>query len=117
MKKIICLFIILSVLKAEAQQSALFKMKYLPNRNYDLATNMTMDFNVDLSGNEDIIEKLKSQGISPPIVANMTMSINGHTQTGAAGKNNIFPMTTSIKVDQIKVKIGANEIPIYAGKR
>ncbi|MDB5091384.1 MAG: hypothetical protein JWR09_5378 [Mucilaginibacter sp.] len=112
MKKSICLLLLLFVFKAEAQKSVLFKMKYLPNRTYTMGTSMTMNFNVDLSGNEDIIEKIKAEGFTQPIKANIAMSTSGNTKTGAPGADNVTPMIMAYKIEQISVKIGEKAIPV-----
>lgn len=112
MKKIIFLLLLLFAFKAEAQKSVLFKMKYSPNRTYATVTGVTMNFDVNLSGNEEIIEKIKSEGITQPIKANIAMTMSGNTKTGSPGADNVFPMVMSYKLEQISVKIGEKEIPI-----
>lgn len=112
MKKLIFLFLIALAVNAQAQKGIVFKMKYLPNHTYTMATGMTMNFDVNLSGNEDIVEKLKTQGITQPMKANLTMSLIGNTKTGQAAADNVFPMTVAYKLDQIAVKIGDKNIPM-----
>lgn len=112
MKKLICLFLIVLAVNAQAQKGVIFKMKYQPNHNYTMATGMTMNFDVNLSGNEDIIEKLKAQGFTQPMKANMTMNLSGNTKTGQAAANDIFPMSVTYKFDQMSVKIGDRDIPM-----
>jgi hypothetical protein len=112
MKKIFCLFLIAAAFKANAQKSILFKMKYLPDHSYAMNTNMTMKFNVTLSGDDNVIQKIESQGITQPILANMDMAMSGNTKTGKTGANGAFPMTTTFKLDSMKVKVGANAIPM-----
>ena len=112
MKKLICLFFIVLAVNAQAQKGVVFKMKYLPNHTYTMATGVTMNFDVNLSGNEDIIEKLKAQGFTQPMKASMTMSLTGNTKTGQAAADNVFPMAVTYKLDQVSVKIGDKDIPM-----
>jgi len=112
MKKIIFLILLLFVFKAEAQKSVTFKMKYLPNHNYQAAVNMDIKCNITISGDEQVIEKLKSQGMTQPISLNMNMKMNGDTKTGVAGANNTFPLAMTFKLDQIEGTLNGNPIPI-----
>ncbi|MEO6977104.1 MAG: hypothetical protein ABI113_01960, partial [Mucilaginibacter sp.] len=97
---------------AQAQKAIVFKMKYLPNHAYAMATGMTMKFDVNLSGNEDIIEKLKTQGITQPMKATMVMSLSGNTKTGQTAADEVFPMTVTYKLDSMSVKIADKDIPM-----
>jgi hypothetical protein len=114
MKKLIFLFLIALAVNAQAQKAIVFKMKYLPNHSYAMATGMTMKFDVNLSGNEDIIEKLKTQGITQPMKATMVMSLSGNTKTGQAAADEVFPMTVTYKLDSMSVKIADKDIPMPA---
>ena len=112
MKKIFLLPLLLLVIKAEAQQSVVFKMKYLPNRTYDAATTLSMNANITLSGDTNIIAKLKSKGVIQPITLNMETSINGSTKTGPADANNNIPITINYKIGQISISFNGKKIDV-----
>jgi len=112
MKKIFLLSLLFFVIKAEAQQSVVFKMKYLPNRTYDAATTLSMNANITLSGDTNIIAKLKSKGVIQPITLNMETSINGSTKTGPADANNNIPITINYKIGQISISFNGKKIDV-----
>ena len=116
MKKLIYLSLLLFVFKAEAQQSAIFKIKYLPNHNYNGTVNMDLNCHITLTGNDTIISKLTSQGITQPITANVKMKMDGSTQTGAVGPGNLFPLTMKYKFDDLSVDVSGKSIPIPTDK-
>jgi hypothetical protein len=112
MKKIFLLLLLLFVLKAEAQQSVIFKMKYQPNHSYDAVTTLVINGNVNLSGDTNIIKKLTSQGITQPIILNLEININGNTKTGSTGTSNNFPLTMKYDVNQINITVNGKKINI-----
>lgn len=83
MKKLIFLFLLLFVFNAEAQQSVIYKMKYLPNRDYDGQVSMNINCNIALAGDTQITNKLKSQGITQPVAFDMNMKMTGDIKTGS----------------------------------
>jgi hypothetical protein len=73
-----------------------------------------MNVNVDLSGNDELINQLKSQGFGKPVIAKMGLDMSGNIKTGQTGTNSIFPVVTSFKVDQLNIKVGEKDIPMPA---
>ena len=59
MKKVIGLLLLFFVLKVNAQKSVIFKMQYLPDRNYDAVISMDFNCKAALSGDEKILDILK----------------------------------------------------------
>ncbi len=117
MKKVLLITIMASFVSLViAQKSVTFKMKYLPNHNYDMAMNMAMNFKVNLSGNDDIISKLESQGITQPLNADVKMDMGGNTKTGNAAADGTFPMTMNIKLNNVSVQLSGKDIPIPTDK-
>jgi hypothetical protein len=112
MKKLLYLSLLLVGLNAEAQKGVVFKMKFLPNHDYNGAVNMTINCKVNLSGDKDVLDKLTAQGITIPVNANVEIKMAGDTKTGARGSNDIFPVTMTYKVDQLAVNLNGKDIPI-----
>jgi hypothetical protein len=116
MKNIIFLSLLLLGFKAEAQKGIIFKIKYLPNHTYSGAINIAMNCNATLSGNDTIISKLTSQGITQPITADITLKMDGNTQTSAVDADGTFPLTMKYKFDDLSADINGNSIPIPTEK-
>jgi hypothetical protein len=112
MKKIIILLLLLIAFKAEAQKSVTFKFKYLPDHNYTGGLNMTINGNVTLKGDTQMINRLKAQGISQPMALNVAMKMDGDTKTGSPDANGIFPLVMSYKMDTLNVNVGGKAVPI-----
>ncbi|HVW95711.1 MAG TPA: hypothetical protein VHA56_07065 [Mucilaginibacter sp.] len=115
MNKALLFFVfLLACLKLSAQKSTTFRMQYAPGHTYAMTTEMSMDFNVDLSGDQDITDKLSAQGITSPVKATMTMTMEGNTQTGEADGQHVFPVTMKVNLDKMTMKLGERDIPIPA---
>jgi hypothetical protein len=112
MKKLLYLSLLLIGFNAEAQKGVVFKMKFLPDHDYNGTVNITINCNVNLSGDNDVLDKIKAQGITIPVVANVAMKMAGDTKTGARGSNGIFPVTMSYKIDQLAVNLSGKDIPV-----
>jgi hypothetical protein len=112
MKKIIILLLLLFAFKAEAQKSVTFKFKYLPNHDYGGTLSMGINCSVTLKGDTQITNKLKAQGISQPVILNVTVKMNGNTKTGSPDANGVFPLVMNYKMDTLNVNVGGKAIPI-----
>jgi hypothetical protein len=117
MKKLfIYALLCLCAYQTKAQESILFKIKYSPNKNYDSKVTMNMDCNVNLSGDTAMLNKLKSQGMTPPFAVNMEMGMNGNIKSGAVGAGKIFPLQIGFSFDHLNMKVNGNEIPVPTDK-
>lgn len=114
MKKCIYLLLLFIVFKAEAQEGVVLKMKYLPGHVYDSGIMMVIDCKISVAGDSTLLNQIKSQGITFPVVLNMAISMNGLTKTGSTGKNGVFPLTMSYKMDSLKLIVSGKQIPIPA---
>jgi hypothetical protein len=110
----LCLLALLcfSLTQLKAQNGVVFKIKYLPNHNYQTSVNMNMKLNVNLNGDTALISKLKSQGITQPVNANLAIGINGNIKTGALGADNTFPLNMDYKVANLTVNANGKDVPI-----
>jgi len=116
MKKILYLFLLLSAVKLQAQQSATFKTSYLPNHTYDGAINLKAVCNVNLSGNDTIIAKITAKGIPLPLNANLDMKMGMSTKTGPANADQSIPASMKISFDDLGVVLNGNKLPIPMDK-
>lgn len=113
MKKIYLLALLcLGITQLKAQDGVVFKVKYFPNHNYQTAVNVGIKVNATLSGDTALINKLKSQGITQPVIASITMGLNGSMKTGAQGADNTFPLNMDYKITNLDVKANDKQIPI-----
>jgi hypothetical protein len=116
MKKLIYALLLLAATQVNAQKSVLLKMKYAPNHRYLAAMQINLDFKAALSGDDDMVAKLKSQGIAQPLAVSMAMTMNGVTQTGAPNAKNNFPFTLDYKLSHITGSLNGNAMPIPPNK-
>jgi len=112
MKKVLYLVLLLSAIKLQAQQSATFKISYLPNHTYDGAINLKAVCHVNLSGNDTIIEKITAKGIPLPLTANLEMKMGLSTKTGAEMADQSIPASMKISFDDLGVELNGNKLPI-----
>ncbi len=113
MKKL-CLYILLciSFVQLKAQNGVVFKVKYLPNRNYQVSINVGMKINATLSGDTALISKLNSQGIKQPVNADLSMDMSGNMKSGALGADNTFPLNMDYKINKLSVTANGKQAPI-----
>jgi hypothetical protein len=112
MKKILYLILLLSAVKLQAQQTATFKISYLPNHTYAGAINLKAVCNVNLSGNDTIIAKITAKGIPLPLNANLNLKMDMSTKTGPANADQSVPASMKISFDDLGVVLNGNKLPI-----
>ncbi len=112
MKKLLYLSLLFIGFNAQAQKGVVFKMKFLPNRDYNGMVSMNINAKVNLSGDNNVIDKLQTQGITLPLNGNVLMKMTNDTKTGANGANNGFPLTMTFKFDELNVNLNGKEIPV-----
>ncbi|MDB5143274.1 MAG: hypothetical protein JWQ66_1987 [Mucilaginibacter sp.] len=113
MKKIyLFAWLCLSLTQLKAQEGVVFKVKYLPNRSYQTSVNIGMKINATLSGDTALINKLKSQGITQPVNANLAMGLNASMKTGTLNTDGTFPINMDFKIANLEVTANGKQIPI-----
>jgi hypothetical protein len=113
MKKLCLLTLMcLSLTQLKAQKATTFKIKYLPNRNYQTSVNVDMKINANLTGDQQLMDKLSSLGITSPALANLLLGLTGVTKTGSAGADKTFPLTMDYKINNISVSANGKDLPI-----
>jgi len=110
MKKLLYLPLLLVAFTANAQQGVIFKMKYLPGRNYNATTNMTMKVNLTMSGDNNLAASINPGG--GPLDIDMTMSMDGTIKTGAKGADKTFPIAIGYKMGQMNMTMNGKKIDI-----
>jgi hypothetical protein len=112
--------LLLSIGFAKAQEAVSFKIKFLPNHTYQIASNSSIAINTDLSANKDLVDKLASQGIKQPIAASVQYSSSATGTTGALAADNSFPislLTNSGATPGLNVTVNGKQIPIPMPKK
>ena len=117
MKKLIYLALLLFAFKAEAQKGVVFKMKYLPNHDYNGTLSLNISAKVNLSGDQATLDKLQAQGIKQPLTGNVVIKGVGDIKTGPRGANDIFPLTMTYKLDQLNVNFNGRFFNWWQGER
>lgn len=88
----------------KAQTPLFFKIKYLPDHLYE--SNITMDMNMNVSGGEREMDKIKAKGIKLPMIMNSTKTLDANIKTGAVKTESTFPI--EIKYIDLTAKITLN---------
>jgi len=111
-KKFLYLLLVLVAYQAEAQKGIIFKIKYLPNHNYQTNVSVDMKANVTATGDPQILDKLKEQGITQPVNANLSIALGGVMKTGALAADKSVPVNMDYKINNISVSANGNQVPI-----
>lgn len=113
MKKIFLIaFICLGINQLWAQKGVVFKIKYLPNRSYQSNISVDMKVNATVTGDQQILDKLKEQGITQPVDANLSLALGGIMKTGALGADQSMPVNMDYKINNIAVSANGKQVPI-----
>ncbi|HTE01682.1 MAG TPA: hypothetical protein VK668_20480 [Mucilaginibacter sp.] len=115
MKKIYTLALLcLFVSQLRAQQGVIFKIKYMPQKTYQSSVGVGAKLNINLSGDPKFIDMLKSQGITPPVIASLNMGLGGTMKTGSLNADNTFPLAIDYKISNLAVEANGKQVPIPA---
>jgi hypothetical protein len=57
---------------------------------------------------------LKSQGITPPVIASLNIGLGGTIKTGALNADNTFPLVIDYKISNLAVEANGKQVPIPA---
>lgn len=113
MKKIYLLvFMCFGFTQLWAQKAILFKIKYMPNRNYQSNISLDMKINATVTGDQQILDKLKEQGITQPVDANFSIALGGMMKTGALGSDNTMPLNMDYRISNISVTANGKQMPV-----
>ena len=113
MKKICLLALMcLGFTQLWAQKAVLFKVKYLPDRNYQSNISVEVKVNATVTGDQQILDKLKDQGITQPVNANLSLVLGGLMKTGALAADKSMPVNMDYKINNISVTANGKQVPI-----
>jgi hypothetical protein len=113
MKKL-CILLLLSfsIVQLKAQDGVVFKVKYSPDRNYAITAGMNMKIVATLTGDQQIIDKLNSQGITQPINARLSLDLSGNTKTGSLNSDKSIPLTLEYKINNVSLEANGKQFPV-----
>jgi hypothetical protein len=93
MKKIIYLFLLLSGLHVKAQDSVLFKIKYLPEHKHISSMDINNHTEMNIEADKETLDKIKSKGVQLPLILTAKTSMTYEIQTGSLSNDKSFPLT------------------------
>ncbi|MBS1524295.1 MAG: hypothetical protein JST19_01520 [Bacteroidetes bacterium] len=113
MKKL-CLLALACLLfvQLKAQNGVIFKVKYLPNKTYQSSVKLNMKLHAMISGDQQVLDKLKSQGITQPVNVSIDMGFSGVMKTGSPNADNSYPLHLDFKIDNLSVMLGDKQVPV-----
>ncbi len=113
MKKIyLYALLCLSFTQLKAQDGVVFKVKYLPNHNYQASIKVGVKLNLTIAGDSSILSKLSSMGITQPVQADAELGMGGNMKTGAMESDKSFPLNIDYKINNISVSASGKQLPI-----
>ncbi len=89
------IILLLAVTTSKSQEEISFKVGYLPNHTYTLNQKQISENEVTYIASEDILQKLKENGIENPTIAKDTTILKSRSKTGALNGNE-FPIAIAL---------------------
>jgi len=115
--KLLFAFVLLCTAQAFAQQSVVFKFKYLPERKYTSTINTSMDMTMDMTVCEQTMSQIKASGTKLPMVFKMESTMQSEMLTGPLNKSaGNFPLKLAYKSINSHQTIGDKEIELPTGQ-
>jgi hypothetical protein len=110
MKKLLfsTLFLI-GALQCHAQQTFLFRIKFLPKHNYASTVHTSMDMQMTMSGTEQQMKEMEKQGVKQPITITSISDKNLNIITGSVSDQNVFPFKLKYVAFTSKMLINGEE--------
>ena|SRR5699024_7682456 len=91
MRKLLLLILATISISCKGQEEINFKVGYLPNHNYTLTQKQISENNVKYIASEEILQKLKINGIENPTITKDTSLLKSISKTGKLN-GNLFPI-------------------------
>lgn len=91
MRNLAILLFIITSLTCSAQDGVTFKAYFKPNKIYKTTITAFLKSEVDFSGNQEIIDKLKASGTSIPMIMSVSSELITATTTGEYLADMSFP--------------------------
>lgn len=112
MKRILCFFALLWALSAQAQDSVMLKMGLLPGRSYESIMGLNIACKINLSGDQQVLDKLSQQGITQPLNLNINVKMVYDSKTGNADAENNFPVKMSYHFEEMAITLNGKQVPV-----
>lgn len=107
MKYIFVLSLIIAALPSYGQNSVIFKSRFQPHKVYKATMTTSTAADMNFSGNEEEIKKIKDKGITLPLIASSLTEITATTTTGALTASKSVPVKITFgKVSMSQTKNG-----------
>ena len=120
MKKICVLALLcLPFVQLKAQDGVAFKVKYLPNHNYQVGVKVGLKITANVTGDQKVADFLSAQNITQPINVAVDVAMDGNSKTGLQGADQSFPLDMVYKISDFSASINGKPAPIpvaVAGK-
>ena len=94
-KKILLILLIITITSCKGQEEIDFKVGYLPNFNYTLTQKQISENNVKYIASDEILQKLKNNGIQNPTITKDTSLLKSISKTGKLNGNE-FPIDITL---------------------
>ncbi|MBS1531622.1 MAG: hypothetical protein JSU01_15050 [Bacteroidetes bacterium] len=112
MKKICVLVLLCLPFILKAQDAVVFKVKYQPNSNYKMRGTIDMKMNLNVTGDPEVLQKLKDEGITQPATVLLGLGPDINVKTGAVASDNTIPLIMDLKIDSLNVMANGKQVPI-----
>ncbi|MFO0507261.1 MAG: hypothetical protein ACK5YS_00135 [bacterium] len=104
MRNLLLLNLIITALTSCGQDKVTFKSYFKPNKIYKTAMTTSSETEVDFTGNQEKIEKIKANGVKLPMIVSGSNEMTITTTTGAYKDDKSFPAR------MVYGKVTANQI-------
>lgn len=105
-------FLLLSLADLKAQDGVVFKIKYLPGHSYQSTIKGTAKISAKVRGEQQMMDKLKTFGITNKADVDLDLSASGITRTGTAASDNTFAVSSEYKVTNVALNLNGREFPL-----
>jgi len=109
----------LPFVQLKAQDGVVFKVKYLPNHDYQVGVKVGIKLNATVTGSQQVTDFLSAQGITQPVNVEVNVGMNGDSKTGSTGADGSFPLNMNYKITDFGLNVNGKPAPLpttVAGK-
>ena len=112
--KRICLLALMCLLfvQLKAQDGVVFKVKYLPNHNYQVGVKVGVKIIANVTGDQKVADFLSAQNITQPVNVAVDIAFDGNSKTGPQGADQSFPLDMLYKISDFSASINGKPAPI-----
>lgn len=108
-KLLLTLAILLSFIGLKAQESVLFKIKYLPNNFYESTINTNMNMEMNFLGDSASLKKIKDKGIKLPMIISSVTNMDFSIKTGELKNDKSYDVEIAYKDINSKQTVNGTE--------